>query len=630
MLRRLALAVGIAALLQGGYAAWTQHRTIDEPMHLQWARRLLETGETERESQYMYNSKTPGTLPQALATRAAAALGVSAGRPLRFAGRLATVAMLGALLVAVFATGRALFGERAGLIAAIGAALDPNLIAHGSLSTLDLAFALTSVLAAWAAIRFAERPGLLRGGWLGATVGLALAVKFSAVLIVVGLALLPLARDRRAERRTVRDGVLGLVASLVAACAVVCAAYLFQGIGRTLGEARWHSEPFQAAAGLVPWLPLPVPADFLTGIDISFAHERATYDVVILDRLYVNGVWYYFGLLWLLKTPVLVLVATGAGLLLGIRRGLLGRPAARFLFAQLALFLLYFSLLFHAQVGYRFALMCLPLLYLLAAPGLAGVSLPRWLRRLGVLVVATALAENVSYLGNPLSFTNAAVQPKTQVYRRIADSNLDWGQNGDKIDGWRRRPELAGAHWEPPHALAGPNVFSARTLTTGTGFQRHRWLRTHVEPLEHLGHTHFVFDMNAALFERLLHEDRRLEAARRPVGACPDVETMAAWPVEGLKAGGEDDVGEEALCVFTDRPSDVLLRVERGAVQAGECASPAENREDAATGQELWFRLAPGFHRLCVEPLASDDGHAGEARWKAVTGAPLATLMSRR
>jgi hypothetical protein len=624
------LAAALAAALQSGYAAWREHRTIDEPMHLQWARRLLETGETERESQYMYNSKTPGTLPQVLATRAAERLGVESGRALRFAGRLATVAMLAALLWTVFAAGRALFGERAGLLATLGAALDPNLIAHGSLSTLDLAFALATLLSAWAAIRFAARPGLVSGTWLGAAVGLALAVKFSAVLIVPGLAFLPLARGRESPPTRLRSWLAGLAATTILACAVLCAAYLFHGVGRTLGAVRWQSEPFQKAAGLLPWLPLPVPAGFLTGIDTSFQHERASYDVVILDQLHVNGVWYYFGLLWLLKTPVLLLIATVAGLLLGIRPGWLGRPGARFVAAQVALFLAYFSFLFHAQLGYRFVLMCLPLGYLLAARGIAGLPVRADLRGLGWLVVIGSLVETGVYLGNPLSFTNMAVQPKTKVYRWITDSNLDWGQNGDEIEAWRGRPELARAHWEPPHAVAGTNVFSARTLTTGSGFERHRWLRTHVEPAEHLGHTHLVFDLDADLFNRLLDEGRRHEATRSPAPQCPRAEELSAWPAEGLTLAAADDAGDEILCVFTDRPSNVRLEVASGSATVGDCESSAEGRERAEAGQSVWFRLDPGFHRLCARRLDDGDGRVGEARWRAVTGTPLAALVRPR
>lgn len=40
---------------------------------------------------------------------------------------------------------------------------------------------------------------------------------------------------------------------------------------------------------------------------------------------------------------------------------------------------------------------------------------------------AVSLLEGLAYAGNPLAFTNAAVQPKRTVFRWIADSNVDWG-----------------------------------------------------------------------------------------------------------------------------------------------------------------------------------------------------------
>jgi len=64
-------------------------------------------------------------------------------------------------------------------------------------------------------------------------------------------------------------------------------------------------------------------------------------------------------------------------------------------------------------------------------------------------------------------------------------------------------------------------------------------------------------------------------------------------------------------------------------VRAGACVAAADRREEAIGGHELWFRLDAGFHRLCVEPLVDEEGLAGEAHWRAVTAAPLASLVSR-
>ena len=54
-----ALAFGLGSVL---YAAWQQDWTYDEPYHLRWSERLLDRGITERETNSLWNSKTPITV----------------------------------------------------------------------------------------------------------------------------------------------------------------------------------------------------------------------------------------------------------------------------------------------------------------------------------------------------------------------------------------------------------------------------------------------------------------------------------------------------------------------------------------------------------------------------------------
>lgn len=58
----LLMAVGLVSLVNLFYSAWHQDWTYDEPSHLGWSSRLLETGETERASNFHYSSTTPVTL----------------------------------------------------------------------------------------------------------------------------------------------------------------------------------------------------------------------------------------------------------------------------------------------------------------------------------------------------------------------------------------------------------------------------------------------------------------------------------------------------------------------------------------------------------------------------------------
>lgn len=503
-LRRLTWLVVGLALVGATYAAWRQGATYDEYFHLKWSERFLFRAVTERTSNERWNSKTPVMIPGVVAERVAAAAGVRAPRALRFASRLPTLAWLVALFAVTFFFTRRHTGALAGYLATLGVALDPNLAAHGSLATVDLVYALATVLTLAAAFRFAEQPRAAAGLLLGLALGFAFVAKFSAFVLLPGLALVFLCRPPRGSPTTRLGIPVGLASALLSAWLVLCGAYLFRDVGVPLGDARWQSPVLRTWAAALPGLPSPVPLAFLSGIDASLAHERSkTFPVYILGRHWPDGVWFYFLVLWLIKTPLLALVVQ----LLGLARagsGVLARanPALRFVALNLLWHLAYFSLLFRAQIGYRFALMCVPLAWMVAAAGLASLPARRGTRVAAGAIVLLALLENALFLGNPLSFSSAAVWPKRAVFHLMADSNLDWGQNRDKIGGWLEENRIDRARLDPPELLPGTNVLSVNVLTgVKGGFERHRWLRRSVAPRRHLGHTYLWFELDATLYE---------------------------------------------------------------------------------------------------------------------------------
>jgi hypothetical protein len=175
------------------------------------------------------------------------------------------------------------------------------------------------------------------------------------------------ARSRRWLRLAAGLALAGLVA-----LALISAAYAFRRFGMPLSDLRWKSDLMLRLSRAFPDFALPVPADFLTGLDLVLDTERGKpINVVILGARHPDGVWHYFLVLWLLKTPVLVLVAVAFGLVRSVRLGLWREsPLVRVLGLGLLLHLAYFSLFFRYQTGYRFALMCVPLACLVAAAGL--------------------------------------------------------------------------------------------------------------------------------------------------------------------------------------------------------------------------------------------------------------------
>ena len=617
----LAVAFGLAAtLLSAGRAS----ETPDEPVHLEWSRRLLLERVTERRSNEYFESKSPVSMLNVVARRLARRVAAGDDEPrrgcvLRFASRLPTVGLFATLLAAVFLAARTWVGPTAAHLATIACALDPNLIAHGGLATVDVAFALFHFLTLAAAYALASRPSPGRGLILGVALGLAFATKFSAMLLMPGLVLAFLAvRPETVEPHRWRRAAIALLLAAGAATFTIAAAYLFAGVGTPMASIRWDSAPFAFLAARWPALRLPVPADFLTGIDLSLARERTLkWRVVMLGQQYPRGVWYYFALLWLMKTPVLLLAAEGIGYVRAIRTGLLWRsPPLRFLASNLVLLLAYFSLLFHAQIGYRFVLMCVPLGYVIAAAGLSTMPpRPRW-RLVGMVVVLSALAENAAYLGNHLSFTNVAVQPKKSVFRWITHSNIDWRHNEDRADAYLARAGIGRDRLDPPHVLPGRNLLRHYHAAGNLRFERYRWVRENVEPVAHFDHTFLLFDLSPADYERYLDAERRLSSSPLSREACGTAARARLLPGAPFTLP-DHGPGRKVPVICVDAPSaaDFVLHVTSGNMVFGPVERPGGAHEYAEAGQEIWFRLEPGPHAFAV---VAENGFSGT--WRAARG----------
>ena len=619
--RRIVLALSAVALLQTLYAARVQGWTYDEPFHFAWTERLWKTGEWERASTARFNSRTPIVLVNVLAQQGARTLGVQQPESLRFAARLPSALWLVGLLLLVWVWARRSFDEPTAVLATSACALDPNLVAHASLVTVDAAYPFATLLVMAASLFLYEKPGARRGALLGAALGLAFVAKFSAILLMPALVVAALL-DHRVRGASPRALATSVLAAAAAAWLVVCSGYLWRGLGVPLGGVAWASTPFARLAEVLPTLRLPVPAAALTGLDASLADERKAWASVILGQVQYHGTWYYFVFLWLLKTPALLLAATAIGLGRAVPH-LRADPAVRLLAVSLTVGLVYFSLFFQAQIGYRFVLMLVPLAYVIAARGLRDLPWSHHTRLAAAVLCAVAVGENLFYLGNPLAFTNVAVQPKRLVYQLTADSNLDWGQNRERIGSYLKRVGAPHTQLEPHHILPGHNTLEVNALAGVFGEERHAWVRENLRPSGHFLHTYVWYEIDNDTYARFLREARGLPPESFAATACP---ANTPFPHQGPGARvplaftglpGPQDGWQ--VCVAVRKELDFGVRVHKGRLRFGRLR--ADGSCDAAlldTRQVAWYRLRPGTHALCALAVPNRRAflpYAVEADW---------------
>jgi 4-amino-4-deoxy-L-arabinose transferase-like glycosyltransferase len=603
----LTAAVVLFSMGHALYSAWDEGWTWDERVHLEWSRRLLDEGIDERASLGRFESKTPISLLNVLSAKGARAAGLTAEPAVRFAARLPTVACLGGLLLATFYLARRVFGDKAAHLATIAAALDPSLVGNGTLVTVDVVYALGVVLTTAAAVACIERPSARTAAALGLALGLAFTAKFSALLLLPPLAVAPFLLSAEQRRRRARLlGVAALAAGI--AVSVVCAAYLFKNVGARLDSIATVSRPFGTLTRVLPGLHLPLPAAFLTGVDRSLARERGQWHNYVLGTFHPDGVWYYFPVHWAIKTPILVLLASIAGLAALVARWRLASASVLVVALVFLVHLGYFSLIFHTQVGYRFILMCIPLVYVLAAGGLIPLleRRPAWL---GV-VALVALAENLMYWGNPLAFTNAAVWPKHAVWRLTADSSIDYGQDRERIDGWLAKAGITETHLNPLHVLPGHNTIDMVEFVGIDNQERYRWLREHVPAQGQIGFTHLYWVIDDETYDSYLGEARRLEPTAAAAALCgddlpSDVPTLPSGSRAPLSLSEPPGQARAFVaCIAVRKTAQLGLRADRGAIRFGPMTETPCGVQVSA-GQVSWYRLEPGMHALCVEEVAN-------------------------
>nr|WP_211767255.1 phospholipid carrier-dependent glycosyltransferase [Kutzneria sp. CA-103260] len=343
-------------------------------------------------------------------------------------GRLMLLARLPVIVLTllfglvVLAFARDLAGPVGGLVALALYAFSPDVIANGSLATLDVpvaGFLLTSVWLLWRARR---RPGLYLP-LSGLALGAAVATKMSALAAVPVLLLLVVLSFRHANpTHRLRRGVVAAAAVAVIAVAVVWACYLAVD-----PQLRWQT-PSDAPVvhglrAIVYWLPLPEPYRY--GMRFQFGLEDQVWGTFLFGHYHQGPLWYYLPAAMLVKTPLgmLALWLAGAGVLLSVPRL---RPAGLYVLVPTAV-LLASAMTGSRDLGVRYVVFA-PM-FLAVAAACVVVVRRRWAHIVAaVLVVFTAVSSLLTF-PYYLPYSNEAFGGPAHTHLRLHDSNVDWGQD---------------------------------------------------------------------------------------------------------------------------------------------------------------------------------------------------------
>ena len=327
-----------------------------------------------------------------------------------FLGRLPAAIVALMLIGLTFFFARWAAGDRAAVLAALLVAFLPDVLAHGGVAYNDVPVTTAILGALWLIDLALRRPSWKTGITAGLGIGLALGVKNSAVAlgpIAVVLLVVEAARSWRDPewRRRIVFASLCTIAGAYLALVMV-----YRG-DFTLAEYQY-------------------------AVKFEFLHVTAM-DVpsYLLGEISTKGWWYYFPVAFLFKTSagmhmlMLVSIATFVAALRKTPEALLSSRLRAPFFALLV----YGALLLTSKlnIGFRYALPCLPFIMILTAAGVARAwRATRDMRlRTGIALASVWLVcSALSYYPNFLTYVSEYGPGRDQNYRVFADSSLDWGQ----------------------------------------------------------------------------------------------------------------------------------------------------------------------------------------------------------
>lgn len=517
-------------------------------------------------------------------------------------GRYGIVVLTLAAAAATFLVARSLFGDGAGLLALGLFVSNPMLLGHGALVTVDMPHTLATLAATAALLYHLRAPAFSRALLVGAACGAALATKYLAAVFGPLVALLALLGSLVAGSAAPGAGRLrrvgaDFVALVAAGLLTLHAAYLFtQPFSPPLGAAYQSATLGGLDLPLIRELIRPLPLALSQGVDLMLSVDDKAVDrwSYFLGE-YRDSVPSYYVVALAVKVPLLLLIATGLGAAVALRRGVAPGGFAVAPVPVLAVLILVpiaiLSLATTYKLGVRYILQLMPLMAILGgacAPGLAG--LPRPLARLAA-VLGLALLVPVGHelsrtWPNAIAYYNLAAGGTAAGAQYFADSNTEWNQLAE-VGLAELEAELG-----PLDVLtrtAGPRLGRVAiyveelipSTATSAGPPGH-WLGR-FEPVARRDAAWFVYDLEAEDFEAA-------------IAAGADLRRDAA--IAYLGAGQLD---RAALHVATLAPSDPVARLAQ--VLAGDrSADPATTVARA----RLWNQV--GRNDIAARMLAALPG----------------------
>lgn len=347
------------------------------------------------------------------------------------------------------------FGEVAGNIALTLWCFSPIILGHAYLVTGDIQTTTLVVITCRRFYLWIANGGIRQACWLGVFLGLTICSKSTTLVLIpvfiVACIIISISHKDAKFKQSGISRVLGLAFVFTLSYWILLACYCFQNVGvplkdyqfvsRLLGGHILRSEVISSnrfSESLFATLPVPLPEDYVLGIDLQKRDFEIGRPCYILGTWRETGVWWYY--------LVGLAVKSGGGTLplfflsfclfsKGTKSGFLSLPFVLSAILPLVALLVLVSFETGLNEHLRYGFPVLPFIFILAARTVAiAYSKGKILAVIASMLIFVNVSDGIRSYPNSIAFNNYLGESLSRDKPPLLGSSLDWGQDTLKVE----------------------------------------------------------------------------------------------------------------------------------------------------------------------------------------------------
>ncbi len=376
-----------------------------------------------------------------------------------FLARLPSIFIALILVVFVFVCVNYMYGIIAAVFAVIFCVFDPNLLAHSRLVTNDIYLTCFFFISVYQLKRFVDEPKPLRLLYLSIFSGLTVISKFSGLVLIPCIILVLFIEifvrknqkllaflNNNKEKKCLNGLLVFLVVIIIIlfiSGMIIFSDYCFefktfeQAIDYKLNATQSNIDDYLVNEKSVFYKPIkfaltkiPIPApSYIYGVLWHFQYSAKGHPSFLMGRYSQKGFRTYFPIVFLIKTPIILLLFFFLGKIVLIKnfKSDFGNEYILFLPPFLYFCVAIFDVF---NIGYRHILPIVPFCILIASKALDWMfKKDRITRYVLIILVGYYIFGTIRIHPNYLSYFNEFIGGTKNGYRYVVDSNIDWGQD---------------------------------------------------------------------------------------------------------------------------------------------------------------------------------------------------------